>query len=122
MSVEVKYISVCFKYLENTDAIYLCKAQLQKKSISGRFSSLLPSHVPVDLNRLHDDVKHYSCTPRNYSVNLREELRTTNAIFFPRCLLVQRCGGNCGCGTGGWNSSCVCRAARTALKLHEVSV
>ncbi|CAF93623.1 unnamed protein product, partial [Tetraodon nigroviridis] len=44
--------------------------------------SLLPSHMPVDLNRLHDDVKRYSCTPRNYSVNLQKELRATNAIFF----------------------------------------
>ncbi|KAM8853707.1 platelet-derived growth factor D isoform 1-T1 [Synchiropus picturatus] len=74
----------------------------------------------VDLNRLNDDVKRYSCTPRNYSVNLREELRATNAVFFPRCLLVKRCGGNCGCGTDNWNSGCVCQAAKTAVKLHEV--
>lgn len=87
--------------------------------------SLIPvslPHVPVDLNHLYDDVKQYSCTPRNYSVNLREELRTTNAIFFPRCLLVQRCGGNCGCGTDNWNNSCNCRAAKTTLKLHEVGL
>lgn len=87
--------------------------------------SLIPvslPHVPVDLNRLYDDVKQYSCTPRNYSVNLREELRTTNAIFFPRCLLVQRCGGNCGCGTDNWNNGCNCRAAKTTLKLHEVGL
>lgn len=87
--------------------------------------SLIPvslPHVPVDLNRLYDDVKQYSCTPRNYSVNLREELRTTNAIFFPRCLLVQRCGGNCGCGTDNWKNGCNCRAAKTTLKLHEVGL
>ncbi|XP_013869444.1 platelet-derived growth factor D [Austrofundulus limnaeus] len=74
----------------------------------------------VDLNRLFDDVKRYSCTPRNYSVNLREELRTTNAVFFPRCLLVKRCGGNCGCGTKDWNTGCTCRPSKTTTKLHEV--
>ncbi|XP_064829063.1 platelet-derived growth factor D-like [Oncorhynchus masou masou] len=73
----------------------------------------------VDLDRLYDDVKHYSCTPRNYSVNLREELRATNAVFFPRCLLVQRCGGNCACGTDNWNG-CTCSPAKTSDKLHEV--
>lgn len=89
-------------------------------SVKHNLKKVVFSHVAVDLNRLHDDVKHYSCTPRNYSVNLREELRTTNAIFFPRCLLVQRCGGNCGCGTGSWNNSCACRPTKTTLKLHEV--
>ncbi|KAL3057244.1 hypothetical protein OYC64_007676 [Pagothenia borchgrevinki] len=74
----------------------------------------------VDLNRLYDDVKRYSCTPRNYSVNLREELRATNAVFFPRCLLLKRCGGNCGCGTENWNTGCTCQASKTTLKLHEV--
>ncbi|XP_029571665.1 platelet-derived growth factor D isoform X2 [Salmo trutta] len=73
----------------------------------------------IDLDRLYDDVKRYSCTPRNYSVNLREELRATNAVFFPRCLLVQRCGGNCACGTDNWNS-CTCSPAKTSDKLHEV--
>lgn len=73
----------------------------------------------VDLDRLYDDVKRYSCTPRNFSVNLREELRATSAVFFPRCLLVQRCGGNCACGTDYWNA-CSCGAAKTAAKLHEV--
>lgn len=76
--------------------------------------------VSVDLDRLYDDVKQYSCTPRNFSVNLREELKMTNAVFFPRCLLVQRCGGNCACGTDGWNS-CTCSAGKTVKKLHEVS-
>ncbi|XP_043115256.1 platelet-derived growth factor D isoform X1 [Puntigrus tetrazona] len=73
----------------------------------------------IDLDRLYDDVKQYSCTPRNFSVNLREELRATNAVFFPRCLLVQRCGGNCACGTDNWNS-CSCSAGKTVMKLHEV--
>ncbi|XP_051962680.1 platelet-derived growth factor D isoform X2 [Xyrauchen texanus] len=73
----------------------------------------------LDLDRLYDDVKQYSCTPRNYSVNLREELQATNSVFFPRCLLVQRCGGNCACGTDNWNS-CSCSAGKTVKKLHEV--
>ncbi|XP_037533943.1 platelet-derived growth factor D [Nematolebias whitei] len=81
---------------------------------------LASKHNKVDLNRLYDDVKRYSCTPRNYSVNLREELRTSNAVFFPRCLLVQRCGGNCGCGTKDWNTGCTCRPSKTISKLHEV--
>ncbi|KAM7413204.1 hypothetical protein PAMA_020534 [Pampus argenteus] len=81
---------------------------------------LASRHNKVDLNRLYEDVKRYSCTPRNYSVNLREELRATNAVFFPRCLLVKRCGGNCGCGTNEWNNGCICQAAKTTLKLHEV--
>ncbi|KAG7480330.1 platelet-derived growth factor D isoform X2 [Solea senegalensis] len=81
---------------------------------------LASRHNKVDLNRLYDDVKRYSCTPRNYSINLREELRTTNAVFFPRCLLVKRCGGNCGCGTSNWNNGCTCQALKTVPKLHEV--
>lgn len=64
-------------------------------------------------------MKRYSCTPRNYSVNLREELKLTNAVFFPRCLLVQRCGGNCGCGTSNWKS-CTCVSGKTVKKYHEV--
>lgn len=74
----------------------------------------------VDLDRLNDDVKRYSCTPRNYSVYLREELKLTNVVFFPRCLLVQRCGGNCGCGTVNWKS-CTCNSGKTVKKYHEVS-
>lgn len=75
--------------------------------------------IAVDLDRLNDDVKRYSCTPRNYSVNLREELKLTNVVFFPRCLLVQRCGGNCGCGTPNWKS-CTCVSGKTVKKYHEV--
>ena len=84
------------------------------------FSLSFVTSCPVDLNRLYDDVKRYSCTPRNYSVNLREELKTTSAVFFPRCLLVKRCGGNCGCGTNNWNNGCTCRPSKTTTKLHEV--
>ncbi|XP_062910163.1 platelet-derived growth factor D isoform X1 [Mobula hypostoma] len=73
----------------------------------------------ADLNRMNNDVKRYSCTPRNYSVNLREELKQTNAVFFPRCLLVQRCGGNCGCGTEHWGF-CNCMQAKTVKRYHEV--
>lgn len=74
----------------------------------------------VDLNRLYDDVKRYSCTPRNFSVNIREEQRITSAVFFPRCLLVKRCGGNCGCGTDNWNTGCTCQPSKSIPKLHEV--
>ncbi|XP_076832925.1 platelet-derived growth factor D isoform X2 [Brachyhypopomus gauderio] len=73
----------------------------------------------LNLDRLVEDVKQYSCTPRNFSVNLREELKITSAVFFPRCLLVKRCGGNCGCGTDNWHS-CTCSPAKTVNKLHEV--
>ncbi|XP_051882050.1 platelet-derived growth factor D isoform X2 [Pristis pectinata] len=73
----------------------------------------------ADLNRMNNDVKRYSCTPRNYSVNLREELKQTNAVFFPRCLLVQRCGGNCGCGTEHWGF-CNCVQTKTVMRYHEV--
>lgn len=72
----------------------------------------------VDLDRLNDDVKRYSCTPRNQSVNLREELKLTTAVFFPRCLLVQRCGGNCGCGSVNWRT-CTCTSGKTVKKYHE---
>ncbi|XP_056906679.1 platelet-derived growth factor D isoform X2 [Takifugu flavidus] len=111
-----------FRYLNpNTwkhdlDSIYTQK-HLHYRSMAYHLAG---RYTKVDLNRHYGDVKQYSCTPRNYSVNLREELRTTNAIFFPRCLLVQRCGGNCGCGTDNWNNGCNCRAAKTTLKLHEV--
>uniref|UniRef100_A0A8C4RQH3 Platelet-derived growth factor D n=1 Tax=Erpetoichthys calabaricus TaxID=27687 RepID=A0A8C4RQH3_ERPCA len=73
----------------------------------------------IDLDRMNDDVARYSCTPRNYSVNLREELKVTNAVFFPRCLLVQRCGGNCACGTDNWRS-CTCGVLKKSMKLYEV--
>ncbi|KAF7651087.1 hypothetical protein LDENG_00116400 [Lucifuga dentata] len=101
---------------QDLDSIYT-QTHIHYKS---RAYHLASRHHKVNLNSLLDDVKRYSCTPRNYSVNLREELRVSNAIFFPRCLLVKRCGGNCGCGTNSWNSSCTCKAAKTTVKLHEV--
>ncbi|XP_028321344.1 platelet-derived growth factor D isoform X2 [Gouania willdenowi] len=101
---------------QDLDSIY-SQTYIQYRS---RAYHLASRHNKVDLNRLYDDVKRYSCTPRNFSVNLREELRTTNAVFFPRCLLVKRCEGNCGCGTNNWNNGCTCQASKTTLKLHEV--
>ncbi|XP_057695082.1 platelet-derived growth factor D isoform X2 [Corythoichthys intestinalis] len=105
-----------YTWKQDMDSIYT-QTQIHYR---GRAYHLASRHNKVDLNRLHDDVKRYSCTPRNYSINLREELRATNAVFFPRCLLVKRCGGNCGCGTNNWNSGCTCQPSKTVLKLHEV--
>ncbi|XP_068173384.1 platelet-derived growth factor D [Antennarius striatus] len=101
---------------QDLDSIYT-QTHIQYRS---RAYHLASRYNKVDLNRLYDDVRRYSCTPRNYSVNLREELRATNAVFFPRCLLVKRCGGNCGCGTNNWNNGCTCQASKMTLKLHEV--
>ncbi|KAM4742101.1 platelet-derived growth factor D [Anableps anableps] len=81
---------------------------------------LADREIRAEMNRLYEDVKQYSCTPRNYSVNLREELKITKAIFFPQCLLVKRCGGNCGCGTENWNTGCTCQPSKTTTKLQEV--
>ncbi|XP_062405446.1 platelet-derived growth factor C [Sardina pilchardus] len=73
----------------------------------------------VDLNLLREEVRLYSCTPRNFSVSLREELRRTDAIFWPGCLLVQRCGGNCACCAHRCHD-CQCQPTRVAKKYHEV--
>uniref|UniRef100_A0A3Q2GYT0 Platelet-derived growth factor D n=2 Tax=Equus TaxID=9789 RepID=A0A3Q2GYT0_HORSE len=97
---------------EDLENLYLDTPHYRGRSYHDRKSK-------VDLDRLNDDVKRYSCTPRNYSVNLREELKLTNVVFFPRCLLVQRCGGNCGCGTVNWKS-CTCNSGKTVKKYHEV--
>ncbi|KFO25640.1 Platelet-derived growth factor D [Fukomys damarensis] len=97
---------------EDLENLYLDTAHYRGRSYHDRKSK-------VDLDRLNDDVKRYSCTPRNYSVNLREELKLTNAVFFPRCLLVQRCGGNCGCGIAN-GKSCTCSSGKTVKKYHEV--
>ncbi|XP_004604860.1 platelet-derived growth factor D isoform X1 [Sorex araneus] len=97
---------------EDLENLYLDTPHFRGRSYHDRKSK-------VDLDRLNDDVKRYSCTPRNFSVNLREELRLSNAVFFPRCLLVQRCGGNCGCGTVNWRS-CTCNSGKTVRKYHEV--
>ncbi|NP_001182691.1 platelet-derived growth factor D precursor [Oryctolagus cuniculus] len=97
---------------EDLENLYLDTPHYRGRSYHDRKSK-------VDLDRLNDDAKRYSCTPRNYSVNLREELKLTNVVFFPRCLLVQRCGGNCGCGTVNWKS-CTCSSGKTVKKYHEV--
>ncbi|KAM6953854.1 platelet-derived growth factor C [Aplochiton taeniatus] len=73
----------------------------------------------VDLNLLREEVRLYSCTPRNFSVSLREELKRTDAIFWPSCLLVKRCGGNCACCSHRC-FDCQCVPTRVTKKYHEV--
>uniref|UniRef100_A0AAY4D131 Platelet-derived growth factor C n=1 Tax=Denticeps clupeoides TaxID=299321 RepID=A0AAY4D131_9TELE len=73
----------------------------------------------VDLNQLREEVRLYSCTPRNFSVSLREELRRTDVVFWPSCLLVQRCGGNCPCCSNRCYE-CQCQPVRVTKKYHEV--
>ncbi|XP_053285572.1 platelet-derived growth factor C isoform X2 [Pleuronectes platessa] len=73
----------------------------------------------ADLNLLREEVKLYSCTPRNFSVSLREELKRTDAIFWPSCLLVKRCGGNCACCSHRCYE-CQCVPTRVTKKYHEV--
>ncbi|XP_029021574.1 platelet-derived growth factor C [Betta splendens] len=73
----------------------------------------------ADLNLLREEVQLYSCTPRNFSVSLREELRRTDAIFWPGCLLVKRCGGNCACCSHRCYD-CQCVPTRVTKKYHEV--
>uniref|UniRef100_A0A8P0P8F0 Platelet-derived growth factor D n=1 Tax=Canis lupus familiaris TaxID=9615 RepID=A0A8P0P8F0_CANLF len=105
----------CGSLIGDTSGLREMKIKLATHTATERL--LKDQHV--DLDRLNDDVKRYSCTPRNYSVNLREELKLTHVVFFPRCLLVQRCGGNCGCGTINWKS-CTCTSGKTVKKYHEV--
>ncbi|XP_033830100.1 platelet-derived growth factor C [Periophthalmus magnuspinnatus] len=73
----------------------------------------------ADLNVLREEVRLYSCTPRNFSVSLREELRRTDVIFWPSCLLVKRCGGNCACCSNR-GFDCQCVPAKVTKKYHEV--
>ncbi|KAJ7409190.1 Platelet-derived growth factor C [Willisornis vidua] len=73
----------------------------------------------VDLNLLKEEVRLYSCTPRNFSVSLREELKRTDTIFWPLCLLVKRCGGNCACCQQSCNE-CQCVPTKVTKKYHEV--
>ncbi|XP_059820297.1 platelet-derived growth factor D isoform X1 [Hypanus sabinus] len=103
---------------EDLNNIFQEKHQFRGRILHGE-TSHRHRKTKADLNRMNNDVKRYSCTPRNYSVNLREELKQTNAVFFPRCLLVQRCGGNCGCGTEHWGF-CNCVQAKTVKRYHEV--
>ncbi|XP_026114508.1 platelet-derived growth factor C-like [Carassius auratus] len=77
------------------------------------------SRGAVDLNLLREEVRLYSCTPRNFSVSLREELKRTDAIFWPSCLLVKRCGGNCACCSHNCYD-CQCSPTKVAKKYHEV--
>lgn len=73
----------------------------------------------VNLNLLKEEVKLYSCTPRNFSVSIREELKRTDTIFWPGCLLVKRCGGNCACCHHNCNE-CQCVPRKVTKKYHEV--
>ncbi|XP_015285271.1 PREDICTED: platelet-derived growth factor C [Gekko japonicus] len=86
---------------------------LGKAYIHGRKSRV------VDLNLLKEEVRMYSCTPRNFSVSLREELKRTDTIFWPLCLLVKRCGGNCACCQHSC-SECQCIPTKVTKKYHEV--
>lgn len=86
---------------------------LGKAYIHGRKSRV------VDLNLLKEEVRLYSCTPRNFSVSLREELKRTDTIFWPLCLLVKRCGGNCACCHQNCNE-CQCIPTKVTKKYHEV--
>ncbi|XP_060256693.1 platelet-derived growth factor C isoform X2 [Ovis aries] len=72
----------------------------------------------VDLNLLKEEVRLYSCTPRNFSVSVREELKRTDTIFWPGCLLVKRCGGNCACCLQTC-SECQCVPSKVTKKYHE---
>lgn len=74
----------------------------------------------MNLNLLKEEVKLYSCTPRNFSVSIREELKRTDTIFWPGCLLVKRCGGNCACCLHNCNE-CQCVPRKVTKKYHEVS-
>ncbi|XP_072259223.1 platelet-derived growth factor D isoform X2 [Pyxicephalus adspersus] len=107
----VKHISP-ETWQEDLENLYTDTAQYRGRTFQEKKSK-------VNLDRLNDDVKRYSCTPRNFTVNLREELKITNAVFFPRCLLVKRCGGSCGCGTP-ISKSCQCMSGKTVKKYHEV--
>uniref|UniRef100_A0A2K5CR37 Platelet-derived growth factor C n=1 Tax=Aotus nancymaae TaxID=37293 RepID=A0A2K5CR37_AOTNA len=73
----------------------------------------------VDLNLLTEEVRLYSCTPRNFSVSIREELKRTDTIYWPGCLLVKRCGGNCACCLHNCNE-CQCVPSKVTKKYHEV--
>ncbi|KFO31699.1 Platelet-derived growth factor C [Fukomys damarensis] len=86
---------------------------LGKAFVFGRKSKV------VDLNLVKEEVRLYSCTPRNFSVSIREELKRTDTIFWPGCLLVKRCGGNCACCLHSCNE-CQCVPSKVTKKYHEV--
>ncbi|XP_010898120.2 platelet-derived growth factor C [Esox lucius] len=89
------------------------------RHILGKSFLLNKKSKGMDLNLLKEEVKLYSCTPRNFSVSLREELKKTDAIFWPSCLLVKRCGGNCACCSHRCYD-CQCVPTRIVKKYHEV--
>ncbi|XP_043935755.1 platelet-derived growth factor C [Protopterus annectens] len=84
-----------------------------KAFVHGRKSRVL------DLNLAKEEVRLYSCTPRNISISLREELKRTDAIFWPNCLLIKRCGGNCACCIHNCGE-CQCVPTKVTKKYHEV--
>ncbi|XP_023982369.1 platelet-derived growth factor C isoform X1 [Physeter macrocephalus] len=86
---------------------------LGKAFVFGRKSRVL------GLNLLKEEVRLYSCTPRNFSVSIREELKRTDTVFWPGCLLVKRCGGNCACCLHTC-SECQCVPSKVTKKYHEV--
>ncbi|MBN3295465.1 PDGFC factor, partial [Amia calva] len=108
------------KYLE-PDRWQLDLEDLYKppKHMLGKSFNPRKSRAGPDLNLLREEVRLYSCTPRNFSVSLREELKRTDAIFWPNCLLVKRCGGNCACCQHSCHD-CLCVPVRVTKKYHEV--
>ncbi|KAJ8399262.1 hypothetical protein AAFF_G00413000 [Aldrovandia affinis] len=109
------------KYLEpdrwqqDVEELYKPSWQVLGKS----FMHPKKSRGAVDLNLLREEVRLYSCTPRNFSVSLREELKRTDTIFWPNCLLVQRCGGNCACCAHRC-FDCHCAPTKITKKYQEV--
>lgn len=94
---------------------------IQVQSMNIYFFFFLLCHAVVDLNLLKEEVRLYSCTPRNFSVSIREELKRTDTIFWPGCLLVKRCGGNCACCLHNCNE-CQCVPSKVTKKYHEVGI
>ncbi|XP_023647927.1 platelet-derived growth factor C-like isoform X1 [Paramormyrops kingsleyae] len=115
-------VEAVMKYLEperwqlDMEELYKPTWQVQGKS----FILSRKSKGVMDLmNQMREEVKVYSCTPRNISISLREELRRTDAIFWPACLLARRCGGNCACCPHRC-SECQCVPTKVVSKYHEV--
>ncbi|XP_029368476.1 platelet-derived growth factor C [Echeneis naucrates] len=118
---ELSTVEEVMKYLEperwqvDMEELYKPTWQVLGKS----FLHNRKTRAGADLNLLREEVRLYSCTPRNFSVSLREELKRTDAIFWPSCLLVKRCGGNCACCSHRCYD-CQCVPARVTNKYHEV--
>uniref|UniRef100_UPI00358F34F5 platelet-derived growth factor C-like isoform X4 n=1 Tax=Myxine glutinosa TaxID=7769 RepID=UPI00358F34F5 len=77
------------------------------------------SNKRVLLNQMRQDVLLYSCTPRNISVALRSEISRTDAVFWPGCVLVLRCGGNCSCCSKNC-TQCQCVPTQKSSKAYKV--